>query len=229
MAKIAGAGTFDPEVFQRGMAKCMESYDDATAAALFARFAKNNTWQTPTLVTARSLANLDNEEFTNDPRLKYMPQMLRDRWKPKNDFRFNRMTPESFASQRAVLPKRLEIVGAMHRAGVGILAGTDALNPYCFPGFSLHDELELLVQAGLTPTEALQTATRNPAIYLEQVKDFGTIEPGKIADLVLLDADPTADIANTRAIAAVIFNGKLLESEELQKMLVDAEALASTK
>jgi len=229
MAKLAGAGTFDPEAMQRGMAKCLETYDDATAAALFARFAKNNTWQTPTLVTARALANLDDEEFTNDPRLKYMPQMLRDRWKPKNDFRFNRMTPESFASQRAVLPKRLEIVAAMHRAGVGILAGTDALNPFCFPGFSLHDELELLVKAGLTPTEALQTATRNPAIYLDQEKDFGTVEPGKIADMVLLDADPTADVANTRSIAAVIFNGKLLDSEELQKMLGDAEALASSE
>lgn len=104
------------------------------------------------------------------------------------------LTAENYASQRAVFQKRLEIVGAMQRAGVGILAGTDALNPYCFPGFSLHDELELLVEAGLTPLEALQTATRNPCVFLEQEEDLGVIEPGKIADLVLLDADPLADI-----------------------------------
>lgn len=80
----------------------------------------------------------------------------------------------------------MEIVGAMHRAGVKFLAGTDTPNPYVFPGFSLHDELALLVKAGFTPMEALQAATRNPAEYLGRLDSLGTIEESKIADLVLL-------------------------------------------
>jgi imidazolonepropionase-like amidohydrolase len=120
-------------------------------------------------------------------------------------------------------------VGALRRAGVGILAGTDVLNPYCFPGFSLHDELEWLVKAGLSPMEALQSATRNPALYLDRPKDLGTVERGKIADLVLLEADPLKDITNTRKIAAVVAGGKLLPKETLHKMFADAEAAANKK
>jgi imidazolonepropionase-like amidohydrolase len=88
----------------------------------------------------------------------------------------------------------------------------------------LHNELELLVQAGLTPLEALQTATRNAAQYLGREYDLGTIEPGKLADLVLLDANPLADIRNARKIHAVLINGKLLQSEDLQKLLREVEA-----
>ena len=222
-------GPIDPVLFQQGVQKCLDSYDGQKAAALFARFAANGTWQVPTLTTARALANLDDAEFRSDPRLKYMPVSLRERWNPANDFRFKHLTPESYASQRAVFGKRLEIVRAMHRAGVGLLAGTDVINPYCFPGFSLHDELELLVQAGLTPAQALQTATCNPAQFLDRQPDFGAIEPGRLADLVLLDADPLADIRNTRRIAAVILCGRLLNRDALKKMLADVETLAAGK
>ena len=81
----------------------------------------------------------------------------------------------------------------MHKAGVRFLAGTDVTNPYCFPGFGLHDELALLVsEAKFTPLEALRCATSNPAIFLGQEKDLGTVEKGKLADLVVLDRDPFA-------------------------------------
>src|SRR5688572_87712 len=115
----------------------------------------------------------------------------------------------------------------MYRAGVGILAGTDVGNPYCFPGFSLHDELELLVEAGLSPMAALQTATRNPAQFLNRQADFGTVEEGKKADLVLLDANPLEDIRNTRKIAAVVVGGKLLRKDALESMLAEVEAVAA--
>jgi imidazolonepropionase-like amidohydrolase len=95
---------------------------------------------------------------------------------------------------------------------------------YCFPGFSLHDELELLVRAGLTPLEALQAATRNPARYFGRLKDLGTVEAGKLADLVLLEADPLADIRNTRRITAVVAGGRLLPQATLRKMLDEVEA-----
>ena len=117
----------------------------------------------------------------------------------------------------------------MRRAGVRILAGTDLGNPYVYPGFSLHDELALLVQAGLTPLEALQTATINPAKFFGKEKELGTIEKGKLADLVLLDANPLEDINNTRKINAVVLNGRLLDRAALDKLLADVEAAANKK
>jgi imidazolonepropionase-like amidohydrolase len=119
-------------------------------------------------------------------------------------------------------------VGAMCRAGVEFLAGTDAGCMYCFPGFSLHDELELLVRAGLTPREALQAATRNQARYFG-LNDLGTVEPGKLADLVLLEADPLADIKNTRKIAAVVAGGRLLPREALRQMLDEVETAVNPR
>jgi imidazolonepropionase-like amidohydrolase len=111
----------------------------------------------------------------------------------------------------------------MFRTGVPLLAGTDVGNPFVIAGFSLHDELEMFVQAGLSPMEALKTATVSPAEYLGRLKDFGTVEKGKIADLVLLEANPLEEIGNTRKIAAVIVNGKYLPKADLQKMLAGVE------
>jgi imidazolonepropionase-like amidohydrolase len=116
----------------------------------------------------------------------------------------------------------------MHRAGVPALAGTDTAwyQPYTYAGFSLHDELALLVQAGLTPMESLQTATINPARFLGLEKDLGSVEEGKIANLVLLDADPLADIHNTTKISEVFLAGKEFDRAVLDQMLKSAEAAA---
>jgi imidazolonepropionase-like amidohydrolase len=157
--------------------------------------------------------------------LKYLPAPVRAGWSRDSRAR-EQQAPETTAHQRNVFQRRLELVGEMHRAGVGILAGSDSQNPYCFPGFSLHEDLEWLVKAGLSPLAALQAATRNPAVYLQRLQDFGTVEKGKIADLLLLDADPTQDIRATRRIAAVVAAGKLLPREALERMLADIERLA---
>ena len=109
------------------------------------------------------------------------------------------------------------------------MAGTDAANPYVIPGFSLHDELGLFVKAGLTPMEALQTATLNPAKFLDMQNSLGTVEQGKITDLVLLEANPLDNIGNTQRISAVVVNGRYLPKESLQKMLVEVEAAANKK
>ena len=113
----------------------------------------------------------------------------------------------------------------MQRAGVLILAGTDAAwyQPYTYAGFSLHDELGLLVRAGLTPVQALQSATINPARFLGRDKDMGSIEKGKFADLVLLDGDPLSDISNTQKIKTVIVNGRVLDRKALNSLLTGAE------
>jgi imidazolonepropionase-like amidohydrolase len=206
--------------------RLLETYSDEKAQALFARLAKNGTWQCPTLTVLRAVSQLDDRDFTNDPRLKYMSPERRERWKPENDFRLKDWTNADFAQQKMRFRKELELVGIMRRAGVEFLAGTDTPNPYCFPGFSLHDELALFVEAGLSPLDALQTATRNPAKFLDREKDLGTVEKGKLADLVLLDADPLKDIQNTKKIASVIVSGKLLTRETLDKMLADVEAAA---
>lgn len=108
-----------------------------------------------------------------------------------------------------------------------MLSATDAVVWYVVPGFSLHDEMELFVKAGLTPMEALQTATLNPATYLALIDMVGTVETGKKADLVLLEANPLENISNTKRITAVIVNGRLIPKASLEKMLRDAEAAAN--
>jgi imidazolonepropionase-like amidohydrolase len=206
----------------------IDNYSPERAAALFAVFKKNGTWQVPTLTLLRSLAYVDDSSFTNDPRIKYMPPWARKDWTPdKAPYLYGPRTPEDFAFAKKEFQRDLELVGAMQKAGVGILAGTDASNPFCMPGFSLHDELGLLVKAGLTPMQALQSATLNPARFNDQEKDLGTIQKGKIADLLLLDANPLDDISNTRKIDSVIYGGKVLSRSDLDKMLADVEAIAS--
>lgn len=205
------------------------TYSPERAEVLFGELKKNQTWQCPTLTVLRSWAYSDTPSFTNDPRLRYIPRDIASSWEPKSDIFLKAMTADDWAQSKKVFSKELEIVGAMQRAGVQILAGTDTLNPFCFPGFSLHDELGLLVQSGLTPMQALQAATLLPARFLGRESDFGTIARDKIADLVLLDANPLDDIGNTRTISAVVFGGKLFSRTSLDKMLAKIEVLASRK
>lgn len=197
----------------------VDTYDPKRAAALFAIFGKNNTWQVPTLTIRYARPHLLELQQSSDPRLKYMPKNTVDDWGPKVDKR--QPTPEVIASRRRLFQKELELVGSMHRAGVKFLSGTDTPNPYCFPGFSLHDELGFMVAAGLTPLEALQTATINPTEFLGLTKTFGTVEKDHVADLVLLDANPLEDILNTKRIFAVLSAGRFLDREGLDRLLAD--------
>ena len=180
----------------------LQTYSPGKADALFALLKSNHTWQCPTLVVLRNIRYQDEASITNDARLKYLPPAIKASWDPSLDSQFKGRTPEDVALGKQVYQKERELVGAMQHAGLDILAGTDTLNPYCFPGFSLHDELALLVQAGLTPMQALQAATRNAARFMGREHELGTIEPGKLADLVLLEANPLEAITNTRRIQA---------------------------
>jgi imidazolonepropionase-like amidohydrolase len=152
-------------VYTRNVAKYMDSYDEKKAAVLFARFVKNETWQVPTLTMWRFGAYVGDKQFTEDPRLKYLPPATRESWAQavkddaQKDIDFER-----------VFRTHLALVSSMHKAGVPLLAGTDVDNPFCFPGFGMHDELALMVAAGLSPMAALQTATSNPAKYLGREK-----------------------------------------------------------
>jgi hypothetical protein len=203
--------------------KLRESYRDDLADSLASKLKSNGTALCPTLTVLRAIGSLDDPGFVADSRLKYVDQFTRMFWDPKRDFRFKAMKPEEFAAQRRLFDRALVHVARMHKAGVLILAGTDEANPYIFPGFSLHDELALMVKAGLSPAEALRTATVNPAKFLGRESSLGTIEPGKEADLVLLDGDPLADIANTTKIRSVFYRGMLLDRPALDKILKAAE------
>ena len=201
----------------------LETFSQEKADILFHKIAQYNCWQCPTLTLCRSAAYRVDEEFRDDPRIKYIPQDIKYTWNLPST-----ISSVSFWTKKTY-QKLLELIGAMRKVGVRFLAGTDVINPYCFPGFSLHDELDLLVQGGLTPMEALQAATLNAAEYLERLDSLGTIEQGKIADLVLLEADPLEDIRNTQKISSVVFNGTLYDKASLQKMLAKIEKLASRK
>jgi imidazolonepropionase-like amidohydrolase len=204
-----------------------ETYSSEKASELFDVFKKNGTWQTPTLTLWRMFSSINDTEFANDPRLKFVAVRDRQSWNPAT------VSKESVAENTALskdeFQQDLKLVGAMKKAGVGILAGTDTGNPYCIAGFTLHDELQLLVRAGLTPLQALQAATVNPARFLGKEDDFGVLKVGRIANLVLLEANPLDNIANTTKIAAVILDGQFLTRSALDGMLSNVEALANRK
>jgi imidazolonepropionase-like amidohydrolase len=208
--------------------RVVETFDEATARSLFALFVKNRTWQCPTLTLLR--AQIDDPLVANDPRLKYLSAEVRAKW----DVGYYKNVPPGPRAAIVILNRlqfdeSLRLVGLMYRAGVPILAGTDTMNPQCFPGFGLHDELALLVDAGLSPLAALQAATRNAAEFMGQLDRRGTIEVGKTADLVLLDKDPLADIHNTRTIQAVVLSGNFYPRRALDAMLAKAQTLSSSQ
>jgi Amidohydrolase family len=203
--------------------RMVDTFDARKATTLFALFVKNYTWQVPTLTIRHARPYLYELQAANDPRLKYMPKAIVDGWGSKDDAR-QPTDPAILVSRKRLFQKEMETVGLMHRAGVKLMAGTDTPNPFCFPGFSIHDELGFMVQAGLTPLEALQTATINPAEFLGLSKTIGTVEKGKVADLVLLDANPLESIANTKRITAVVSSGRLLDRKALDGLLAGVSA-----
>jgi imidazolonepropionase-like amidohydrolase len=204
--------------------RSLETYDHGTAAALFAKFKKNDTWQVPTLVWWKVQSELDSAS-ASDTRLSYVPASIRKEWDPA---KIKQETPADLvADLKKAVSGYSELTGNLDRAKVPILAGTDSPDPYDFPGFSLHEELELLVKAGLTAREALRSATYNPALFLDKLSQYGVVEKTRVADLVLLDADPLTDIRNTRSIAGVIRAGKYYPREELDKMLAQAAEAAA--
>jgi imidazolonepropionase-like amidohydrolase len=209
----------------------LSTYDPKRAAALFALLAKNQTWQCPTLVWERGGNLIDQTDFAADTRAKYVPAYWKDvTWKRFTDQVEHDFNTDDLATRKRFVEKELEVVNAMHSAGVRFLAGTDTPpGVYIFPGFSLHEELQRFVAAGFTPMEALQTATLNPAKFLGREAELGTIEKGKLADMVLLDTNPLDDIRNTQKIAGVVANGRYFSRAELDKLLAGVEKDAGAR
>jgi hypothetical protein len=178
------------------------------AKSLIAALAKHRVQVDPTLVVFRNMILLnDLEEVHNHPDLAHVPQRMLDYWRAFRQS--SNLSPQTRDSRRKEVRKYQQLTGLLHRAGVPLLAGTDTPEPFVPPGYSLHQELELLVESGLSPAAALTAATINNARALNQQDRLGTVASGKLADLVILNADPTIDIRNTRQIYAVVRGGLL--------------------
>lgn len=165
------------------------------------------------------LAVIEDTEGILDPRNRFLPDRMRDNWREAVEQRQKYGAHPEGAFEKIALDVR-----AMNQAGIPMLAGTDVGGiPLVYPGSSLHEELELLVrEGGLTPMEALQSATRNPPRFFGIQDEMGTIEPGRLADLVLLDASPLEDIRNTRRISAVVLDGRYLDRQTLDELPAEA-------
>lgn len=196
------------------------SLQDATR---FAKLSKDNgTWLSPTLITMVWIAKQKHsiDSIKNLSSLKYVHPLLQSKWLTANNHAKN-ATPENTTHFDNMVKFHFQLVKAFKEAGVRIVAGTDAGVSGVVAGFSLHDELELLVQAGLTPQEALNSATLLSAQWLGIDKQIGSIEIGKFADLILLHQNPLTDIKNTSKIAGVFVNGNWLDKTKINAMLTD--------
>jgi imidazolonepropionase-like amidohydrolase len=203
-------------------AEVRRTFSPEKAAALWQTLKKNGTWVTPTLFSIWENSH-HPEDSADDPELGYLPPALRSEWAPKPPTQKDK---SDAADWKAQFESDRMLASEMHRAGVRLLAGSDSLDRYVFVGSSLHREMQMLVDAGLTPLEALQTATVNPAGFLAQ-KSAGTISEGNRADMVLLDDDPTKEIRNTERISGVILRGKFSSRADLDAMLAKARAAAA--
>jgi len=193
------------------------SYDPVRCKSVIATLARNHTWVTPTLVVYQPYAHAFDSASTHPEWSKYVPGLVQGGWLHKSA----RLKPADSMVVRSYFS--FDRTRELKDAGVKLLAGTDMPQAFVYPGFSLHEELELLVRSGLTPLEALRAATWNPAEFLGALDSLGTVTQGKVADLVLLDADPLIDIRNTRRISAVIANGRLFDRAARARLLKGVE------
>jgi hypothetical protein len=207
--------------------RMVDEFDPKICEQVFTTFVRNNTWYVPTHLTRKMEAFADDPTFRSDGRSKYIPRL---RWKAWNADADGMLKADPSAEGRRTMKdfytKGLEITGMAHKAGVKVMLGTDSVDSYVFPGFAVHDELQELVKAGLSPAEALRTATWNGAEFLGRTSDSGSVETGKLADLILLDANPLDDIRNSEKIAAVVLDGRYMDRSALDQLLRAAEEAA---
>jgi len=192
--------------------RMLDEHDPRRAQAIFAAMKQHGTWYVPTHLTRWSDAYAEDPAVREDGLLRYLHPLMKRQWlEDLDELLAEDSSPEARETHRQFYRKGLELTGAAHRAGVKVLAGTD----YIVAGADLHRELQQLSLAGLQPAEILRAATIHPAEYFGLERQYGTVEAGKVADLVLLDANPLADIRNTQTISAVVFNGNFYDRAAL--------------
>jgi imidazolonepropionase-like amidohydrolase len=204
-----------------------EQLDQAKLAPLVAETRRTGVWNVPTQVLLENLIiGGSTQDLMQRPEMRYVPRQTRAQWAEVKDGMLAETgsTPES---ARRTIEVRRRLIQALHAAGAGLLLGSDAPQIFNVPGFSTHRELESLVASGLTPYQALETGTRNVALFFGTLKATGTIERGKRADLILLDANPLADIRNTTKRSGVMVRGRWLPQAEIERRLAEVEKAAS--
>lgn len=199
--------------------------DQAKLNRLVADTKTAGVWVTPTMELWKTLFGRETPEALNAqrPEVRYMPpQMVTNQWTPQRKGQLAQI-PEEEGKQ--VIAFRDKLLRSMADAGVKILLGSDAPQLFSVPGFSLHREMGAMRRAGLTPYQILESGTRNAAVYLKAEREFGTVEVGKSADLILVNANPLVDVANVQNRTGVMLRGRWLPEAELNKML---DAIAAT-
>lgn len=196
------------------------AFSDQEAQAFAQLALANGTWLSPTLTTIHQILNQARslDELRASPQLQYVHPLFQSKWLTANNYSRN-TSPERVAYLEKLITFHVRLVQAFRAAGVPLVVGTDTGVSGVVAGFAVHDELELLAAAGLTPEEVLTSATRLPATWLGIGNEVGTIEVGKRADLLLLTANPLDNVKNTRAIAGVFVNGRWLPRATLDAML----------
>jgi hypothetical protein len=203
-----------PEEAARANHRSTLDLDNPLSSELISSLVEKRTAVDPTLVVFRNMILLNDQiAYSEHHDNSVMPTRLLRNWKAYKAS--SNLRPETLEARRGEFEKYQELTGRLQRAGVRLLAGTDTPEPFVPPGFSMHQELELLVASGLSPAEALRCATLHNAQALGQSNRLGTIEPSKLADLVLLEADPLESIAHTRRIDKVIRGGIVLDPARL--------------
>ena len=196
---------------------CTRADAAACDSALIA-LREHDVWQTPTLVVLDAKTRLLDDEFADPVAARALPPVVREMWTSLRESRVAR--DSAYWAMRADRWRDIVwLTGRLHAAGVRILAGTDTPVLFTYPGESLHRELELLVEAGLTPADALRAATLEPAAYLGESDRMGTIDAGMVADVVLLDANPLEDIGATRSVTGVVLRGRWLDRAALDGLV----------
>lgn len=195
----------------------IENYDETQANEVLSVLAANDTWQIPTLTLATNLTERPFAEAEFQESFKYLPESVENQWKQNISNFVNNVKPTDF--QLAYTKWFQNMVGKVHETGIEIMAGTDCPIFFLTPGYSLHQELRVLVDAGLSPLEALKTATYNPARYFNMEHELGSIKESYWADLLILDANPLENIDHTRRIHAVIKQGNYLDRSRLDQIL----------
>jgi imidazolonepropionase-like amidohydrolase len=209
----------------------LASWNPEREARIVQLLAKNQIWQCPTLFWERGQWLVDAIDYTQAPDLAYAGHTwVSKQWPALQKSIERSLDTDPLATRQKFVEHELEIVRRMHAANVPFLAGTDTpAGVDVIPGISLHLELQRFVAAGFTPLEALQTATLDPAKFYNNLNDYGTVQPGRIADLVLLSANPLADISNTRSITAVVADGRYFSLRDLTQLRAKLKQLAASK
>ena len=213
---LINPAAFVPPADVERMGRAMDSFDPGKAEALAARFVADGSWQVPTLVRLRSQELAEAPEYERDPSLAYMPPGNVTAWRAVTE-RFRRLPDATRATYRAAYPRQQALTKLLADAGVRMMTGTDG-GTLWGPGLTLEQEFEELAAAGLSPLKILQMATINPAEYLGRTDRMGTVEAGRQADLVVLDADPLADVRNLHGIAGVVRAGAYRSRQDLEAL-----------